>query len=749
MLSCRYLIFGAVLINVMCAIGSGQAPTPPKGVSGYTVSIQEDWVAPDQGFVPVRVKIETNPALATTQDERFAVSYFYRNYSEPDYVVTSSVVIEAGTKSGTTEFYVDAARLDNSYRSQLLVEKGEYDGRFNPNDILLTTPQTASSYGTQPTILVISKAFPEANERSFVCYKNKMKEVPNLPKPLGTDIPLPNFDQLELIYDNDLYVNNSAANTLKTGIPGVNQAVKNRAPVTVIDQNPRMSGIRHDRLPADWIGLTGVEQIILSMNELRLICTKQPNDRANLEKWVAAGGVLIVTGTGPKFEKANNILPQLLGPDRSTFVRRNAPKWRLPSDDVNKLTRLLARENDEENYIRNYGNRYINYSTATVESPETEVDFSEFLEVTDFGEVPGGSKFVFSPYLNGLIVAVGDDMSKWHAEDWRLLNNTLIVGGQGIHQKIGPSTGAFELATFKIPGVGEPPIVMFYVLISLFLLLAGPVMLLILKRTGQMQLLFVVVPALSFLVCSSLFGYAIVVDGSNRWGRSQSVTTIDHRTNMAVTHARATYYSGNRPAAYEFEKDTVAMTPMKERSKALRYDFALGNHRISGAEMSARTPHQVATVRSQLANQRLILVPKGDDSDTVAPTVQNQLGAEVLMAFIKTDQGIFCVENLLPDQTITATEILPLDANVKVSQNVNALSPQQINPRNYYSRVVTDDSGWGEEIRVVELLRSGGLTELLKEPNTYVAILKQFPLVAEQIEPVQYKMQLHAVRGKW
>ena len=85
---------------------------------------------------------------------------------------------------------------------------------------------------------------------------------------------------------------------------------------------------------------------------------------------------------------------------------------------------------------------------------------------------------------------LGSDMANWDNRDWRALHNLTASTSRKMTQRIGTSTGSVPLDEFVIPGVGEPPVRMFQLLIGLFLLLAGPVALMILKRTENMQFLF-------------------------------------------------------------------------------------------------------------------------------------------------------------------------------------------------------------------------------------------------------------------
>ena len=312
------------------------------------------------------------------------------------------------------------------------------------------------------------------------------------------------------------------------------------------------------------------------------------------------------------------------------------------------------------------------------------------------------------------------------------------------------------MPNFAIPGVGEPPIRMFQILLGLFLLLAGPVMLIVLKRTRQMQYLFVAVPGLSLAVCFSLFLYAILVDGSNRWGRTQTVTAIDHRTNMAVTHSRSNYYCGVNPGRYDFPEDTLSLVPLRETSNAFRSRFEAGKQELSGGDIRARMPHEVVSIRSHASTERLSLrLPSADAKDD-PPAILNRMGADVRLVVFRTQDGLFMIEDLKVGQTKPATKVDAWAAQGKSSAAIVALSPFVKNPytgsqRGWYYNQSYDAgvAAHGEDAYVIELIRTKQVTELLEDPKTYVAILEQFPLAAEQIEPVDYKSQVHVVRGQW
>ncbi len=753
-------------IFAAAAVGQGKAmPTGivPKGVSGYTVTIQDDWVCGHQGLYPIRVTLKTNPAKNVVNDTRFTVSISSRRYSQPSNIVSTPLIIPAGRNSGSVELYVDMGNSNNSYQTEVLVEKGEYDGRLDRQDVVLTSVNTRDYYGMQPSVLFVSSGFSQPAQQSWVCYQDKMQSIGSPRPAFVSNDPIPRINLLDSVYEQ--------SNPGTTSKPGTATS-----PWIVVSNSERIHGVHPDYLPVNWIGLSSIDQILISMTDFKTICLKQDADRARIEQWIVAGGTLIVFDTGPGFQEADKIWPFLLGPERAPNGDQVFSEWSVPGSKIKSLRQLLPRAVNQQQYYYDQNTVWLNSDAREVATVQKETEKWKNYEKPSLIPAAGQTtnqknanlrasksvdKFAISHYVNGRIIAINDDLSTWNASDWRELQNAITSSGGEMSNRIGLSTGSIEMPGLAIPGVGEPPIRTFQILIGLFLLLAGPVMLIVLKRTGQMQYLFVAVPWLSMMVCLSLFFYAILVDGSNRWGRTQSVTTINHRTNMSVTHSRTNYYSGVNPGRYDFPEHTMSLVPPGGASNSIRSRFVEGKQEISGGDIRARMPHEVISIRSQMSPQRLTLILPQADSKDQLPAIRNRLGADVKLVVFRTDDGLFMIENLKADEMKTATEINDFLATTKAFSEIKSLSPYLENAysgsrrnrygrRYYYGQV--DDSelaSYGEDARVIETIRGSKIIELLSRPKTYVAILEQFPLAAEQVEPVDYKLQVHVVRGQW
>ena len=741
--------FAAILIflcNSSVLLAQAQRQNVAKGRNGYAVTIDQDWVGAD--FLrPIRVEIKTSPPRAVVDDERFIIQANSRQYNSAQRVTSAELIIPAGQTSATTEFYVQQWDLANAYDSQIRVTKAG-------KGLLLQEALNRNNWGGLPGVLVISDDFPKQDYSQIICTNGTARSTP-VTANFNPKSALPSVGYLSSASQNNIGTLNpsqAAGNWNVTGNAAAQQNTPDaKLPIATPVESWRMlktgAGFHYSRfadLPKSWIGLVGVDIILISLDQFKSLTQADDLQRSNLEKWVTAGGALVVYDAGPKFKKADQIWPLLLGADRDFVAESKNSLWRVPSSKLANQAKNIA--------VDSYG-RPTGFSNA---------DWKQYTRPKDF---PKSTPFGICDYLDGSLVVVDSDMSKWKPGDWTFLQNVISTNAQALSQRIAVSPlGEWTRnANFQIPGIGEPPVKTFQILIGLFLLVAGPVMVAVLKYTRQMQYLFVAVPLLSVTVCSALLLYAVVVDGSNRWGRCNSVTHIDHKTSTAMTHARATYYCGRHPGQYEIPEDGLGIA-YPEANAPSKVAFKNGVMTLSGGNISARIPHEITSARPLQTNDRLLVLPpntqeQDDPSEKsesdLAPRVQNRLGAEVRWALIRTEDGYFVVNDLPAGQSVDAAVAkLSTEANTARSL-VKKLSPQFVGSRypdrrnRGFNFNGATGGGLGEDARVVGLLRTGKLGKLLSRPNSYVAIMEEFPLAAEQLEPVQYKMQLHVVRGQW
>ncbi len=724
------------------------APTPvPPGVSGYTVSYSNQATVSPNGYRTFWVTIETNPKKTVVEDKLFTVVIKDRMYNSPGKIASAQMTIEAGKSSATVELY--PARPQHYSNLELLVERGQGNGRYDRGrDVFYTNVSTGvfRNNTVQPNLLLISSQVVGRTAMSHVCYKNKILAGTAEQVAVGSKVPA-------LAGLLDVYQNGATTTPFIGGLPAMGSS--------------QISYCQLEDVPNAWIGMTTFDLVMISFADLKKVCQANEVKRATLQKWVAAGGALIVFNSGPDYKEANSILPTLVGMTRMRELSKRGPlkqEWRETTELLESNGLLIAMSK------AGYRNGFYYDESNSVELEETELTAENAFTIRNDDDFDPSVSFYIGRHVNGHVVCVDDDMAKWDKQAWISLMNGINLDGTLLQAKIGVGNPESGLQRFAIPGVGEPPVIAFQVLMSLFVIVAGPIMYVVLRRSKQLQLLFILVPTMSLTACLGLIGYAIFVDGFDSWGIVQSVSFVDQKTESAVTHARAAYYCGTQPKPYQFSSDTVPVAPVYAHSNAERTRKSDSRFELSGGNIKARTPHQIVSIRSHDTDKRLLILPPlkqrntGDepadgDSDsaesvrsTDSPThsMRNLLGGHIKFAVALTDDGMILIEDLAVGEHKNCRKVLASEMDGLFRGFVIEFAKFKSENRIRYSgNNNREGSYWGEENRVVQLINSSQASSLLKEKKTYVAILEGFPETAEQIEKVNYKKQLHIVVGKW
>jgi hypothetical protein len=724
----------------------GQLATRPLG---HLVSIDNRFPPPTNGYRLIRVTVETNPNKPVTREEKFTVVAMALSYQQEGQFVTAPLTIEVGKSSGTAELYFPAGTMNAGINSQqLFIERGAGNGKYEIRRDLFSTNLDLSSsilYDNKPQTLLVSSGIPQDNGIRWVGSDGDFVLADETPK--SSQAAIPALENLAVCFDE-------SNGTRPSNIPTL----------AAIDASPMIHAVHPLDLPARWIGLSGVQQIYISLADLKTLSLADDARRDSLERWVAAGGTLVVFDAKTQFQDANKIVPFLLGPARATEIRLakpvvDQPSWREPTSKLHNIRRLISTSSNQQRYGSNQEDR--------LELTETGITQQNAWLSVDVLDLPDAkSRFVIQSYVDGRIVAVADNMRTWQPTDFIRLQNSISVDDGWLSMRMGPLNPQTFLFGYKIPGVGEPPLIAFRVLIGMFLFAAGPLMVFVLRRWRQLQLLFLLVPLLSLTACGGLLGYAVFVDGFEAWGRVQSVTKIDQRLGSAVAHARCAYYSGRQPGPYRFDLNTVVMNPKTRYSpiSVLRLVQDIPGRTtqaVSGGNIRPRTPHQIVSVRSVQTDRRLEFLrprehsfPSAENIENPTPpnlgSFRNLLGAKILYLAANTQFGLVEVQGLEAEEIKAAVPTNATTAQTHLRELAFVHSPiQEMHQRRYYYGYDAENSSMGDEFKIVQALRNNLANSHFEQPNTYVAIVERNPLIDPQIEPVNYKKQLHVIIGRW
>ncbi len=245
-------------------------------------------------------------------------------------------------------------------------------------------------------------------------------------------------------------------------------------------------------MPTRWIDYTCFDVLFVSQDKIKELANKHLKTWQAIDAWLHAGGTLIVYDTGKRWSTLadlESLLQMGLSPDQKDG----------DADPLNRDWKLPLKNQQEQ--------------------PSSTGDLMETSNQKSLGAI----SLENAPFLTrgcglGLVVAIPTDeslASRFAPFPWQWLFNTVTPQRWQWWQRWGVSLYQQnnDFWNFLIPGVGLVPVTQFQVLITLFVVILGPVNYYLLRRWGKLNLTILTVPAGALLVTGSLLLYALVEDG--------------------------------------------------------------------------------------------------------------------------------------------------------------------------------------------------------------------------------------------
>ena len=543
--------------------------------------------------------------------------------------------------------------------------------------------------------------------------------------------------------------------------------------------------------------------MIVSLNKLETLVTKHPAQWSAIRDWLHNGGNLIVYGVGKKWEELDK-LERLLGlanqskGESAEKIDLPARGWNLPRETFRRVGLLDATGGD---------------GSAAVGEPQTSI----ILENNGNGAVaplgdanssadnPTGStppdtvrsdkaRFVVRPCGLGLVAAIAstDQFDQGEKFPWKWLYNTIGAS----RWQWSARTGATIYGTnenfwnFLIPGVGLVPVTSFQILITLFVLVIGPVNYYLLRRWGKLNLTVLTIPSGALFLTAALLLYALASDGLGVRLRARSMTHIDQKTGEATCWSRLSYYAGLAPAGgLTFSGDTLVV-PLEVQPVAsmeggarraidwTRTDPSRANspleQRLSEGWLNSRTPTQLITGRIRKSKTGLEIHSARGESKT--PQVKNLLGSTILQLMLTDDEGNEFTASSIPasatvqfDKISSTKSLLELFATNQ-PQVPNATSEPGHNGffglnrrRPYYQGGVYAPTGYisPNSPTFASAPQNGGILERSFSeiqvaiatgslpPRSYVAVVEHSPEFQPGTALAKEEVSFHVVVGNW
>lgn len=255
------------------------------------------------------------------------------------------------------------------------------------------------------------------------------------------------------------------------------------------------------------------------------------------------------------------------------------------------------------------------------------------------------------------------------------------------------------------------------VVIFLFVILIGPVNLIVLTRMKRKLWLFWTVPVVSFFTCVLVLGYMAVTEGWQGRSRVEGFTILDENSRRATTigwcgfyaplvprgglhfstESEVSYQNGGDPYSYGYRSRGSS-------SSALTMEWSGDQHLASGW-LAPRVPSHFAIRKSELRRER-VTFEKGANG---MPEAVNGLGADISELWYADEQG-----------TLYAATAIPAGGRMPLQPANRPTGPANRSFRNIYS------ADWTTLTK--QMVPTG--VELLR-PRTYFATLESAPFMDE------------------
>lgn len=541
--------------------------------------------------------------------------------------------------------------------------------------------------------------------------------------------------------------------------------------LSLVDMVDRIEMLPPSDIPETWLGYTCFDLIFMSHADMKTTAAEHDSRWQAIRLWGMAGGTVCVYDLEDGYEQLPRI-ESLCGAsplkvDADSYHGWSAPDPRVFGRSVNGFE---AAENSQG---RRYRSVRVTPDGEVIKESEEESDLSS---PTDENGEP---LFVSRAWGLGTLVAFGPaGPFPGTKKTWQYLFNSLGEERWMWYRRHGLSQsrendGFWE---FLIPGVGTAPVGAFRILITLFIVVIGPVNYYLLRRAQRLYLLFITVPVGAGLVAAGLFGYAVVADGLGARVRIRSYTHIDQQQRHAANWSRQSYYAGLAPSrGLRYPTDT-AVYPLEQvphgqyRSGWGARELHWGEQqRLQRGYIASRVTSQFVAVRSRSSNAGL----RFTDGTGQNPTTlrENQLGADIKLVFLRDKRGDYLRGKDIPDGgqgplSPTTRSHACSELHMCLHNNRPAV-PKGFDPSDFREAIqfgVSQYGYWGTDYTlsrpsvatsVLEqnLRKLQGFTgeslEISPVPGSYVAIVSRPSEVPVGIEDADEVASFHVMTGTW
>ncbi|MFK8112182.1 MAG: hypothetical protein AB8B91_08255 [Rubripirellula sp.] len=478
-----------------------------------------------------------------------------------------------------------------------------------------------------------------------------------------------------------------------------------------------LQSISESEVGPDWRSFNRYDWVVLDVETLNRMRDVNPNGFEALRNWILTGGTLLVHGADGPISAVDSLRFAWNNKDLSGKLVGTAAS--LNKVQLSKQAGALRREAGwlgatadaaksstpaESQKLRNEAGRIL------MEAKQIEAQLT--LPRDAWSE-----RIWVQPAAAGIIITLRrtTDDSFPAIASWKIAAEVSDFRKSAtLRRGVDPLIGDRRFTQWLIPGVAEPPVYTFMGLLTLFVLLVGPVAYRQTTKHGRGYMMFAIAPVLAMVTTLAMLGYGIVSDGFGTSVRMRQLTWVDGESGDASERLRATYFAGVRPSKpLQFSGDAEIMIyPVNEQrsweQKNTEPAQSLGKvvveenvQLLDPAFLPSRQQRQFISHRPRPGFGSLEIVP-GENFD---PAIESTLAIDLTEVIFRDKRGHWRIESLGAGQTKTATKLSPKNVSDSLFQpykNLRLLQRSRNTRRRNFNQRHTYDV-------ISELHRAAGL----------------------------------------
>lgn len=711
-------IFLLLLLFVDCAsAGSGSSIRLPMGnkrvKNGIIADLNWHWVD-GFGHRPLRIELTVRK---TNRDRTVTVHLFPNSWSTGHVPmrIECDIEIPEGQKSVSKTVYVPQEGYWNYLRADF------FEGGKKLKDLSMDygTNWNSNYYngGEKPCLLIVDADAPRLSEPRAEVVKELRSEYR---RTKTAQQKLPNLETIEFLsIGNNNRSEDDDDYDASLGYRDVDS-------LSILDSAVNMELIAPQDLPSVSLGLGSIDLLILSASEFQSLKTNMPERFAAIDAFTRNGGNLIVFGTSSVSQIVSAELQQ-------------KHQWQ---------------NSRPEAYIRSTSRiRYGGKSLTVAEYKDRlrkELAALPVFKTADHG-------------LGRIVASEAEDPFLQKPIYWRFMKSELGPNRLSWIDRHGVSLDSEnqDFWDFLIPGYGATPVISFLSVITVFVIVIGPINFFFLKRAKRFYLLPFTVVLAAIVTTAVMMLYAFLSDGVQKRVRLRSFTSLDRKmddTLIASTHCRHAYLATVAPnKGLVFPEHTTAypISPQQERNARRQQRVTRQKKReFHNGYIGSRSTSQFLTTDVQPTECQLS-VQKNPDG-TISGT--NRMGTPIAHAWVTDSQGGIYYAQDIPDGggmsfSAVATKVAAKTLNDILIEH-RPEPPPGLDKAQTYGFGFSRYSLSSKPAYLEEALLNDGIVETVDElrqgaPNRTYAITFLAPPFVQQGLSATEEAGFHVVRGGW